>query len=119
MQEREELCKRQRRCVMLQIKCANLGYDCSWTYREGSEYVLLDVVGMHLRECHGVHEVDLGLLGKIRTSFTYPTAGDAAEKADIIMRKYNCEGDPECSERFKIAMEDLIENKQPEERKAA
>jgi predicted small metal-binding protein len=104
---------------MLQIKCASLGFDCPWTYRESSEYVLLDVVGMHLREVHDVKEVDLDLLGKIRTSFTYPTMDDAAAKADLIMNKYNCECDPECSERYKAAIEDLIEGKTPQLRKAA
>lgn len=104
---------------MLQIKCSDLGYDCPWTYRESSEYVLLDIVGMHLREAHGVQEVDLDLLGKIRTSFTFPTAGDAAAKADAIMHKYNCEGDPECSQRFKAAVEDLIESKTPQQKKVA
>jgi hypothetical protein len=74
---------------------------------------------MHLREVHGVKEVDLDLLGKIRTSFTFPTPGDAAEKADIIMHKYNCESDPDCSERFKSAMEDLIQSKTPQNKKAA
>jgi predicted small metal-binding protein len=104
---------------MLQIKCASLGYDCPWTYRENSEYVLLDVVGMHLREAHNVKEVDLDLLGKIRTSFTFPTLNDAAAEADIIMHKYNCESDPECSERYRAAIEDLIERKAPLQRKAA
>lgn len=103
---------------MLEIKCASLGYDCPWTYRENSEYVLLDVTGMHLREAHHVQEVDLDLLGKIRTSITYPSLDDAAAKADSIMRKYNCERDPECSERYKDTIEDLIENRQ-QKRKAA
>jgi predicted small metal-binding protein len=104
---------------MIQIKCASLGYECPWTYRENSEYVLLDVVGMHLREVHNVHEVDLDLLGKIRTSLTYPAPSDAAARVDIIMHKYNCEGDPECSERYKKEMENLIEGREPQERKAA
>ncbi len=104
---------------MIEIKCASLGYDCPWKYRDNSEYVLLDVAGMHLRECHKVEEVDLDLLGKIRTSFTYPTPGDAAKKADIIMHKYNCEGDPECSERYKAAIEDLIESTAQQQKKAA
>ncbi len=94
---------------MLEIKCASLGFDCSWTYRDNSEYVLLDVVGMHLREQHHVAEVDLDLLGRIRTSFTYPTPDDAAKQADVIMHKYNCEGEPECSVRYRDAMEDLVE----------
>ncbi len=104
---------------MIEIKCADLGYDCSWTYRDNSEYVLLDVAGMHLRECHKVQEVDLDLLGKIRTSFTYPTPSDAAKQVDVIMHKYNCEGDPECSERYKATIEDLIEGAPRLQKKAA
>jgi predicted small metal-binding protein len=104
---------------MVEIKCASLGYKCPWTYRDNSEYVLLDVAGMHLRECHEVKEVDLDLLGKIRTSFIYPTTGDAAKKADIIMQKYNCEGDPECSERYKDAIEYFIKRKPRQQKMAA
>ena len=104
---------------MIQIKCSSLGHDCPWIYRENSEYALLDVVGMHLREAHNIKEVDLDLLGKIRTSFTYPTLGDAAKEADAIMEKYNCEGDPDCSERFRAAIDDLIASKAPKQRKAA
>ena len=104
---------------MIQIKCASLGYDCPWTYKDTSEYEILDVVGMHLREAHNLKEVDLDLLGKIRTSLTYPTPGDAAAKADIIMSKYNCECDPECSERITTAVDNLIEKKEPQKKKAA
>lgn len=104
---------------MIQFKCQSLGNDCTWTYRENSEYVLLDVVGMHLREVHNVKEVDLDLLGKIRTSITYPTPSDAAAKADMIMQKYNCEGDPECSARYNAVIEDLIKREAPQKRKAA
>lgn len=104
---------------MVEIKCASLGYDCPWIYRENSEYALLDIAGMHLRECHEVKEVDLDLLGKIRTSFTYPTPGDAAKKADIIMDKYNCEGDPECSIRYIAAIEDLLGRATVQQKKAA
>ncbi len=104
---------------MLEIKCASLGYNCPWTYRDNAEYVLLDVVGMHLRECHHVQEIDLDVLGKIRTSFTYPTPGDAAKKADVIMGQYNCEGDPECSTRYMAAAEDLIEAGSRKQKKAA
>ncbi len=104
---------------MVEIKCSSLGYDCPWTYRGNSEYVLLDMVGMHLRESHNVNEVDLDLLGKIRTSFVYPTPGDAATQADVIMHKYNCVGDPECSERYKEAMEDLIGGTSELKKKAA
>lgn len=104
---------------MIEIKCMSLGYDCPWTYRENSEYELLDIVGMHLREVHDVKEVDLDLLGKIRTSFAFPDPGDAAAKVDVIMRKYNCEGDPECSERYKEAIENLIESRTPRRKKAA
>ncbi len=92
---------------MRAFQCSSLGYQCSWNHI-ATEDLLTDMVALHLRDVHGVREVDSDMVGKIRNLFTYPTAADAAGAADLVMKEYNCDLGPECTWRYIAMTEDLI-----------
>ncbi len=87
--------------------CSSLGYQCSWSHI-ATEELLTEMIALHLRDVHGVKAVDSDMVGTIRTAFTYPTAADAAEAADLIMKEYNCDLGPDCTWRYIAMTEDLI-----------
>ncbi len=92
---------------MRAFQCSYLGYRCSWNHI-ATEDLLTDMVALHLRDVHGIREVDSDMIGKIRNLFTYPTAADAAGAADLVMKEYNCDLGPECTWRYIAMTEDLI-----------
>jgi predicted small metal-binding protein len=57
---------------------------------------------------HGVDEISPDMEGNIKNHFTYPTTADAAGSADLVMKEYNCDMDPECTWRYIAMTEDLI-----------
>ncbi len=93
---------------MREFKCESLGYTCNWKHIAGTEELLADVTAIHLRDVHGVKEVNPDLLGKIKNLFTFPTAADAAGAADLVLKEYNCDMQPECAWRYIAMTEDLI-----------
>lgn len=93
---------------MREFKCASLGYTCSWKHI-ATEELLADMAALHLRDVHGVQELDSEMVGRIKNLFTYPTKADAAGAADIVMKEYNCDMGPECTWRYIAMSADLIE----------
>ena len=93
---------------MREFKCASLGNKCTWKHIERTEELLADVVALHLRDVHGVKEISPDMLGKIKNSFSAPTAADAAAAADLVLKEYNCDLDPKCTWRYIAMTEELI-----------
>jgi predicted small metal-binding protein len=96
------------RFIMKEFKCSYLGYKDSWKHVAHTEDLLLDVVALHLREVHNMNELPPEMLAKIKNSFTTPSSRDAAAAADLILREYNCDMEPECTWRYIAQTEDLI-----------
>ncbi len=93
---------------MREFRCESLGYMCKWKHIARTEELLADVTAIHLRDVHDVQEVSPDMLGKIKSLFTFPTAADAAQAADLVLKEYNCDMQPECSWRYIAMTEDLI-----------
>ncbi len=93
---------------MREFACKNIGNDCTWKHIAKTEELLADVVAVHLRDVHGVREVSPDMVGKIKNLFTFPTAADAADAADLVLKEYNCDMDPKCTWRYIAMTEDLI-----------
>jgi len=93
---------------MKEFKCSSLGLNDRWKHIARTDDLLLDIVALHLREVHEMNELSPAMLTKIRNAFTPPTAQDAAEAADIVLREYNCDRDPACTWRYMAQTEDLI-----------
>jgi predicted small metal-binding protein len=66
------------------------------------------MAALHLRDVHGVQAIDNEMVGKIKNLFTFPTKEDAAQAADIVLKEYNCDMDPQCSWRYVAMTEELI-----------
>jgi predicted small metal-binding protein len=94
---------------MREFRCENLlGNKCTWKHIARTEELLADMVAVHLRDVHGVKEVGPDMLGKIKNLFETPTAADAAAAADLVLKEYNCNMEPECTWRYIAMTEELI-----------
>ncbi len=93
---------------MREFRCESLGNSCSWRHIANTEELLADITAIHLRDVHDVAEVSPEMLGKIKNLFTFPSAQDAAGAADLVLKEYNCDMDPECSWRYIAMTEELI-----------
>lgn len=93
---------------MREFRCESLGYDCSWKHIARTEDLLTDMVALHLRDVHGLPALDADRIGKIKNHFTYPSREDAEAAADIIIKEYNCDIQPECTWRYVAMTEELI-----------
>jgi predicted small metal-binding protein len=100
-------CSIIRRCPMREFKCSNLGNKCTWKHI-ATEELLSDMVALHLRQAHGILEVDPGLLAKIRNSFSRPSNPDIKEEKDVVMKEYACSLAAGCSWRYMAMTEELI-----------
>jgi predicted small metal-binding protein len=92
---------------MREFKCSSLGYKCKWKHI-ATEELLADMAAIHLRQAHGVREVDPGLLGKIKNSFSPPSNSEIKEKKDVVMKEYVCGLGAGCSWRYMAMTEELI-----------
>jgi predicted small metal-binding protein len=93
---------------MREFDCKSLGNDCTWKHIAKTEELLADVVAVHLRDVHGVREVDPDMVGKIKNLFKFPTAADAAGAADLVLKEYNCDMGPKCTWRYIAMTEELL-----------
>ncbi len=93
---------------MKEFACASLGNNCTWKHIAKTEEFLADMAAIHLRDVHGVLEIDPDMLGKIKNLFTSPTSADAARSADLVLKEYNCDMDPACTWRYIAMTEELI-----------
>ncbi|MGE5174002.1 MAG: DUF1059 domain-containing protein [Betaproteobacteria bacterium] len=93
---------------MKEFACESLGNNCTWKHIAKTEELLADIAAIHLRDVHGVQEVGPDMLGKIKNLFTSPTGADAARSADLVLKEYNCDMDPECTWRYIAMTEELI-----------
>lgn len=93
---------------MKEFACASLGNKCNWKHVAKTEELLADVAAIHLRDVHGMRELRPDMLGKIKNLFTAPTGADAARSADLVLKEYNCDMDPECTWRYIAMTEELI-----------
>ncbi|HEX9021443.1 MAG TPA: DUF1059 domain-containing protein [Nitrospirota bacterium] len=93
---------------MKEFACASLGNKCNWKHVAKTEELLADIAAIHLRDVHGVQEVGPDMLGKIKNLFATPTGSDAARSADLVLKEYNCDMEPECTWRYIAMTEELI-----------
>ncbi len=93
---------------MKEFACASLGNNCTWKHIAMTEELLADIAAIHLRDVHDVQEISSDMVGKIKNLFTSPTGADAARSADLILKEYNCDMDPECTWRYIAMTEELI-----------
>jgi predicted small metal-binding protein len=66
------------------------------------------MTALHLRDAHGVQAIDSDMVARIKNLFTFPTKADAAEAADLVLKEYNCDLDPQCTWRYVAMTEELI-----------
>ncbi len=93
---------------MKEFACKSLGYNDNWKYIARTEELLADMVAVHLRDVHGVNALSPDMVGKIKNSFSNPSQADAAAAADLVLKEYNCDMEPECTWRYIAQTEDLI-----------
>ena len=92
---------------MREFKCASLGYKCTWKHI-ATEELLADMTALHLRQAHGIREVDPGLLAKIKNAFSRPTDPGIKDEKDVVMKEYVCGQAAGCSWRYLAMTEELI-----------
>jgi predicted small metal-binding protein len=105
---RKERYDREEGLAMKEFACKSLGNDCGWRYIAKTEELLADVAAVHLRDVHGVYAITPDMVGKIKNLFTVPSPKDAAAAADLVLKEYNCNMDPECTWRYIAQTEELI-----------
>ncbi len=93
---------------MREFTCKSLGNNCSWRHVARTEELLADITAVHLRDIHGVTEVNPDMLGKIKNLFSLPGPQDMAAGDDLVLKEYNCTMGPKCSWRYIAMTEDLI-----------
>ena len=93
---------------MREFRCESLGNKCSWKHIAQTEELLADVTAVHLRDVHGVQAISPDMLAKIKNAFIPPSEADAAKFADVKLKEYNCDMDPNCSWRYIAMTEELI-----------
>lgn len=52
----------------MQLRCADVGMDCDYEAWAETEEELLELVGLHAKEAHGIDEVTPELLAKVRAA---------------------------------------------------
>ncbi len=97
---------------MKTFSCASLGMDCRSVLTAQTEEKLLDMASIHARDVHGMTAIPPDMIGKIKQLMVNRSASDAANAADRIFEKYNCNKDPECTWRY-IAEAEVILTGQP------
>ncbi len=93
---------------MREFECRNLGNNCSWKHIARTEELLADVVAVHLRDVHGVKDVDPVMLGKIKNLYSHPAEPADDEAAEPILKEYRCDMDSTCRWRYIAMTEELI-----------
>jgi predicted small metal-binding protein len=63
------LWKLKETIVMKEFKCSDMGYDCDWSVRDNDENRMMDQIGTHGREKHGLTEFTQDLKDKVRSKF--------------------------------------------------
>jgi predicted small metal-binding protein len=93
---------------MKTFSCASLGMDCKAVLSAKTEEKLLDMVSIHARDVHGITAIPPDMIGKIKQLMVNRSASDAADSVDRIFEKYNCDKDPECTQRYITEAEMLL-----------
>jgi hypothetical protein len=57
---------------------------------------------------HGASSITPDTMTKIKNSFVNRTQLDAAYVVDSIFEKYNCSGEPECTWRYRVEAEMVL-----------
>ena len=96
---------------MREFSCRELGYNCSAILTARSEDQLAELASIHLRDVHGMTAITQEKLAQIKNLFVNPSPQDAAAVVDRIFEKYNCSGDPECTQRYITFAETILSSK--------
>lgn len=75
---------------MRELKCADLGYNCSWKHIARTEELLADVTALHLRDIHGVTDLNADMVGRIRNVFSKASADEIAEAGGLALKEFKC-----------------------------
>lgn len=93
---------------MREFRCNSLGNACTWKHIARTEELLADITAIHLRDVHGVREVGPEMLGKIKNLFLNPTAIDAENASNLVLKEYSCTMGPKCTWHYIAMTEELI-----------
>jgi predicted small metal-binding protein len=102
---------------MKQFNCKDLGHNCEVVLTAPTEERLVELTSIHLRDAHGVSSLTPEAVAKMKNSFINRAASDAAYVVDRIFEKYNCDREPECTWRYIVEAEMVLNSgKQTRER---
>ncbi|HEY6010318.1 MAG TPA: DUF1059 domain-containing protein [Nitrospirota bacterium] len=94
---------------MRELKCADLGYQCSWKHIARTEELLADITAIHLRDIHGVTALNADMVGRIKNAFSIPAPTEAAEARDLALKEFKCADlGTGCGWKYIAQTEDLI-----------
>jgi predicted small metal-binding protein len=94
---------------MRELKCADLGYKCSWKHIARTEELLADVTAIHLRDIHGVAALNADMVGRIKNAFSNPTPVEIAGAGGLVLKEFKCEDlGTGCGWRYIAQTEELI-----------
>ena len=90
---------------MKQFNCKDLGHNCEEVLTAQTEERLVELASIHLRDVHGVSSLTPEAVAKMKNNFINRATSDAAYVVDRIFEKYNCDGEPECTWRYIVEAE--------------
>lgn len=94
---------------MREFACRKLGRDCSWRHVAKTEELLTDIVAVHLREAHGIERLTQEMIGRIKNSFSNPSAEVAMEAEPLALKEFDCKDlGFKCDWRYIAQTEELI-----------
>ncbi len=93
---------------MREFKCRSLGNDCSWKHIAKTEELLADVVAVHLRDVHRHQALGSDMVAKIKRSFSNPSAVEAKEAENLVLKVYRCGLGKGCGWKYIAQTEELI-----------
>ncbi|HYA88396.1 MAG TPA: DUF1059 domain-containing protein [Nitrospirota bacterium] len=95
---------------MREFACRSLGYNCGWKHVARTEELLTDVVAIHLRDVHGVADLNQDMVGKIKQTFAKGQNVEfPSEDKEPVLKEFKCKDlGMNCGFRYIAQTEDLI-----------
>ncbi len=94
---------------MREFTCSSLGHQCAWKHVARTEELLTDVVAIHLRDVHGVRELDADMIGRIKGSFSNPGPAIGRDEPLPVLKEFRCSDlGMACNWHYIAQTEDLI-----------
>ncbi len=94
---------------MRTFACKSLGNNCTWKHVAKTEELMADVVALHLREVHGMNELNPELVAKIKNLSTNPDPVDVPAAERLVMKEFKCQDlGTACTWRYFAQTEELL-----------